>query len=121
MITRFDSLVWISARGEALSINEMETDHLMNTLKMFVQKPTVVVSMLIRDIESTPQRNCCTPWTKEGTAYAIPQSIHNVTSMTSEELRTYAVNSRLGCAMKAELVKRGVNVDSYLALLDSVN
>lgn len=57
MKTRFDGTVWIGAGGTAFLPAEMDTDHLLNTLKMLKNRPAVVVTMVVRDIESTP--DCC--------------------------------------------------------------
>lgn len=119
MLTRFDTLVWTTARGEVLTMKEMETDHLLNTLKMLAQKPTVVVSMLIKDAESLSMPHCCTPWTKDQPQNVIAQSIHSITSMTAEEVCNYALDSCLGQAIQSELMARGVNINCYLTLLGS--
>ena len=53
MKTRFDiPNVWITAAGEVISVQNMETPHLLNTVKMLIQKPSRVLSMLIVDIEN---------------------------------------------------------------------
>ena len=57
MKTRFDGGFWIGASGQAFSPVEMTTDHLLNTVKMLKNRPAVVVSMIVRDIEATP--DCC--------------------------------------------------------------
>lgn len=57
MKTRFDGGFWIGASGQAFSPVEMTTDHLLNTVKMLKNRPAVVVSMIVRDIEAAP--DCC--------------------------------------------------------------
>lgn len=42
MKTRFDGKLWIGAFGLALEVKDMETAHLLNTVKMLVQKPARV-------------------------------------------------------------------------------
>ena len=54
MKTRFDGNMWIGAGGTAFMPSEMDTDHLLNTLKMLKNRPAVVVTMVVRDIESAP-------------------------------------------------------------------
>lgn len=39
MKTRFDGKIWVMAYGVAIEVKEMETAHLLNTVKMLVQKP----------------------------------------------------------------------------------
>lgn len=52
MNTRFDGQLWIGAFGVTLEVKEMETGHLLNTVKMLLQKPARVQAMLVADIES---------------------------------------------------------------------
>lgn len=52
MKTRFDGKLWIGAFGLALEVKVMETAHLLNTVKMLVQKPARVQAMLVTDIEN---------------------------------------------------------------------
>lgn len=118
MKTRFDGTVWIGAGGTAFLPIEMDTDHLLNTLKMLKNRPAVVVTMVVRDIESTP--DCC-PFSPFGNSHAdvVKQSLFNITSMTPEQVSAYALNSTLGTAMKAELISRGVNVENYLSMIET--
>lgn len=116
MTTRFDTTKWTTAKGDMLAVKEMETEHLLNVLKMLVQKPTIVVSMLICDIEAETSP-CYEPWTKEGLAETKFQSLHNATSMSADEILEYVLTCRLGTAMLTELSIRGINVDRYLILL----
>lgn len=51
MKTRFDGKIWVMAYGVAIEVKEMETAHLLNTVKMLVQKPARVQAMLVDDIE----------------------------------------------------------------------
>lgn len=52
MKTRFDETkYWITAGGEAIRLCDMETSHLLNTVKMLLQKPTRTQAMLVIDIE----------------------------------------------------------------------
>ena len=120
MNTRFDTMYWTTARGDVLSVKEMGTEHLMNTLNIFSRRPTAVISMLIRDIEASAAACSCVPWTKENQQGVVTQSIHSVTSMTAEEACMYALNSCLGQAMQTELTSRGVNINNYFDLLKSV-
>lgn len=118
MKTRFDGTLWIGAGGQAFRPAEMETDHLLNTLKMLKNRPAVVVTMVVRDIESTP--DCC-PFDPFGNCHGdvVKQSLFNITSMTPEQVSVYALNSTLGTAMKAELISRGVNVENYLSMIET--
>lgn len=118
MKTRFDGTVWIGAGGTAFLPAEMDTDHLLNTLKMLKNRPAVVITMVVRDIESTP--DCC-PFDPFGNCHGdvVKQSLFNITSMTPEQVSAYALNSTLGTAMKAELISRGVNVENYLSMIET--
>lgn len=118
MKTRFDGTVWIGAGGTAFLPAEMDTDHLLNTLKMLKNRPAVVVTMVVRDIESNP--DCC-PFDPFGNCHGdvVKQSLFNITSMTPEQVSVYALNSTLGTAMKAELISRGVNVENYLSMIET--
>lgn len=112
MKTRFDGTLWIGAGGQAFRPAEMGTDHLLNTVKMLKNRPGVVVSMVVRDIEATP--DCC-PFDPFGGGHSelVKQSLFNITSLSPEQVSDYALNSPLGMAMKAELLSRGVNVENY--------
>lgn len=118
MKTRFDGTVWIGAGGTAFLPAEMNTDHLLNTLKMLKNRPAVVVTMVVRDIESTT--DCC-PFDPFGNCHGdvVKQSLFNITPMTPEQVSAYALNSTLGTAMKAELISRGVNVENYLSMIET--
>lgn len=118
MKTRFDGNYWIGAGGIAFNPAEMETDHLLNTLKMIKSKPAIVLSMVVRDIEATP--DCC-PFTPFGGGHTdlVKQSLFNLTSMTPEQVSDYALNSPLGTSMKNELIRRGVNIENYLTMVES--
>lgn len=118
MKTRFDGTYWIGAGGTAFTPSEMDTDHLLNTLKMLKSKPAVVISMVVRDVEASP--DCC-PFSPFGGGHAdlVKASLFNLTSMTPEQVSAYALNSTLGNAMKAELISRGVNVDNYLTMVET--
>lgn len=120
MVTRFDEAqYWRTARGEVLLISEMETSHLMNTLRMFIRKPYFIASMLIADIEANAQNTVnssvwmpdvvCQPNVKK-------DSIYNVTSMTDQQLTDYVFSTPLVCAMEQELNNRGVNVENMMQL-----
>lgn len=115
MKTRFDdNKIWLTTNN-AFSIVDMETDHLINTLKMFATKPSRVMSMLVYDIEHNP--TTITAWSPLGDDNEIiEKSIYNATSMSADELTAYALNSPLGIAMTDELRRRGVNVDNVITM-----
>lgn len=113
MKTRFDGTLWIGAGGQAFRPAEMGTDHLLNTVKMLKNRPGVVIAMVVRDIEATP--DCC-PFDPFGGGHSelVKQSLFNITSLSPEQVSDYALNSPLGMAMKAELLSRGVNVENLI-------
>lgn len=114
MKTRFDCEgVWIIGFGQVLSVSEMETAHLLNTVRMLVQKPARTLSMLISDIESASFSE--TVWTAHN-AVDKKQSLRNVTSLSDTELTEYAVNSPMFKSMIEELKSRGVNTDNIVKL-----
>lgn len=118
MKTRFDGTLWIGAGGCVFHPEEMETDHLLNTVKMLKSKPHITVNMIVRDVEASP--DCC-PFTPFGNGHAdlVKASLFNITSMTPEQVAEYALNSNLGRALKAELIRRGVNVENYLSMVEA--
>lgn len=121
MKTRFDGTYWIGAGGSVFTPSEMDTDHLLNTLKMLKSKPAVVISMVVRDVEAAPDCHPFDPFDPLGGDHAavVRKSLFNLTSMTPEQVSNYALNSTLGVAMRIELVNRGVNVDNYLTMVES--
>jgi hypothetical protein len=97
-----------------LELNEMSTDHLLNTVKMLVQKPSRVQAMLVSDIErATFEEDVWTPHKPEDTR---KHSIHNITSLSSEELAEYVAGTPLFKALLEELENRGVNMENILEL-----
>lgn len=118
MKTRFDiPNVWITAGGEAMTVQNMETPHLMSTVKMLIQKPSRVLSMLIDDIENA---------TFTGPVWTVKdlhrkQSLNNVTSLSADELVEYVKETPLFRSMVAELQARGVNTDNVVQLFSSAD
>lgn len=113
MKTRFDyEGVWITSLG-AMPVADMDTAHLMNTVKMLIQKPARTLSMLISDIENATFSE--TVWTAHN-AVDKKQSLRNVTSLSDTELTEYAINSPLFKSMIDELKSRGVNTDNIVKL-----
>lgn len=87
MKTRFDySGVWITGVGEAVPVGNMETPHLLNTVRMLVQKPARTLSILVADIEHATFSD--TVWTPFN-ADDRKQSLKNVTSLSDAELVEY--------------------------------
>lgn len=117
MKTRFDETkVWVTGMGEVIKIANMETTHLMNTIKMFAQKPYISMGIIVKDIErnsvyrgvgEAPMHNSKTDDDVK------KQSISNITSMSEQEIVTYTFNSPLGQAMLLELQSRGVNIQNF--------
>ena len=122
MKTRFDETkYWVTGMGLVTEIPDMETSHLMNTVRMFVVKPHTTMGMLISDVERNPVCNGANePWTPNirGNVQDVRrQSISNITSMTEKELIEYTLNSPLCQAMLAELENRGVNVENLVGMV----
>lgn len=115
MNTRFDGQRWIGAFGIVFEVKEMETEHLLNTVKMLLQKPNRVQAMLVTDIESAtfaePQ-----VWTANRKEDIRKVSIHNITSLSSAELVEYVKDTPLFKAMLEELETRGVNTENIVQL-----
>lgn len=115
MNTRFDGQRWIGALGIVFEVKEMETKHLLNTVKMLLQKPNLVQAMLVTDIESAtfaePQ-----VWTANRKEDIRKVSIHNITSLSSAELVEYVKGTPLFKAMLEELQTRGVNTENIVQL-----
>lgn len=120
MKVRFDeSKVWRTANGCTIAIADMETAHLMNTLRMFIAKPNVVMSMIAADIDNFDEDlyygGVWQP-TSSSAPHIKKESMWSATSMSAEELTSYAIESALGQAMRNELAARGVNVDNLLIM-----
>lgn len=105
MKTRFDGKIWVMAYGVAIEVKEMETAHLLNTVKMLVQKPARVQAMLVDDM-----------WTPTGEGDTRKLSLRNVTSLSADELTTYVTGTPLFKAMLEELETRGINTENIMQL-----
>lgn len=113
--TRFDeTVVWRGAGNKQYLILDMDTAHLVNTLRMFKEKPVIVISMVLDDFERS------TVFRYKGNNSDKVQSIHNLTSMSEMELRDFALNSTVAQAMVQELSKRGVNVENIMTYTGSL-
>ena len=115
MKTRFDGKIWVIAYGVAIEVKEMETAHLLNTVKMLVQKPARVQAMLVDDIERATFADP-TVWTPTGEGDTRKLSLRNVTSLSADELTTYVTGSPLFKAMLEELETRGINTENIMQL-----
>ena len=116
MKTRFDGKLWIGAFGLAMEVKDMETAHLLNTVKMLGQKPARVQAMLVTDIEDATFEEQ-EAWTPNGNGEDIrKKSLHNATSLSSEELVQYVTGTPLFKAMTEELEARGVNTENIMEL-----
>lgn len=115
MKTRFDGKIWVVAYGVAIEVKEMETAHLLNTVKMLVQKPARVQAMLVDDIERATFADP-TVWTPTGEGDTRKLSLRNVTSLSADELTTYVTGTPLFKAMLEELETRGINTENIMQL-----
>lgn len=115
MKTRFDGKIWVMAYGVAIEVKEMETAHLLNTVKMLVQKPARVQAMLVDDIERATFADP-TVWTPTGEGDTRKLSLRNVTSLSADELTTYVTGTPLFKAMLEELETRGINTENIMQL-----
>lgn len=115
MKTRFDGKIWVMAYGVAIEVKEMETAHLLNTVKMLVQKPARVQAMLVDDIERATFADPMV-WTPTGEGDTRKLSLRNVTSLSADELTTYVTGTPLFKAMLEELETRGINTENIMQL-----
>ena len=115
MKTRFDGKIWVMAYGVAIEVEKMETAHLLNTVKMLVQKPARVQAMLVDDIERATFADP-TVWTPTGEGDTRKLSLRNVTSLSADELTTYVTGTPLFKAMLEELETRGINTENIMQL-----
>lgn len=115
MKTRFDGKIWVMAYGVAIEVKEMETAHLLNTVKMLVQKPARVQAMLVDDIERATFADP-TVWTPTGEGDTRKLSLRNVTSLSADELTTYVTGTPLFKAVLEELETRGINTENIMQL-----
>lgn len=119
MHTRFDNTsVWITADHRVISIKDMETTHILNTLRMLICKPHTTMSMLITDIEKSVEDATLEPWypSAKDRKKCKKKSLSNATSMKPEEIIAYVIESPLCSAMLKELRNRGVNTDNMLSI-----
>jgi hypothetical protein len=114
MKTRFDYPgIWITGAGEVVSVGSMETPHLLNTVRMLVQKPARTLSILVSDIErANISDSVWTPFNADDRR----QSIKNVTSLSDAEIVEYVQATPLFKSMIEELQERGVNTKNILNL-----
>ena len=118
MKTRFDNYgVWITACGEIKKVSDMDTTHILNTMRMLIQKPSRTVGMLIHAVENS-ECGTFSAW-EPNFKVTVERSIHNITSMTADELKAYVKRTPLFQSMFSECVKRGVNMDNVLSILES--
>lgn len=115
MKTRFDGKIWVMVYGVAIEVKEMETAHLLNTVKMLVQKPARVQAMLVDDIERATFADP-TVWTPTGEGDTRKLPLRNVTSLSADELTTYVTGTPLFKAMLEELETRGINTENIMQL-----
>lgn len=115
MKTRFDGKIWIMAYGVAIEVKEMETAHILNTVKMLVQKPARVQAMLVDDVERATFADP-TVWTPTSEGNTRKLSLRNVTSLSADELTTYVTGTPLFKAMLEELETRGINTENIMQL-----
>lgn len=117
MKTRFDFTdIWVTADGTAAPLKEMSTSHLLNTVKMLVQKPSRTLSILISDIESNAFSGMV--WTADINGENQKKSLENVTSLSEAGLVEYVQKTPLFNAMLSELAERGVNVGNVMDLFE---
>lgn len=125
MFTRFDDNNWICSKKIKHSLNELETEQLMEIAKTLYTRPTTIMGMMVMDVEDSVNPNSVnspsnlTPWNKDW-EYMLKESISNITSMTADDIIKYAFGSRLGRCLQFELARRGVNLQNYLSMLESV-
>lgn len=111
--TRFDNgETWIDAKGQEWKITEMSTLHLVNLYTMFLMKPERIMSMLLHDVETMDYEDRVWNLHNKRDAAALRRSVENITSLSADELRTFALEMPLGEAVLTELRGRGVNVEN---------
>lgn len=116
MLTRFEQgELWFTGFHQPIQITEMGTSHLLNTVKMLIQKPDIVQSMLIVDLESGEFSD--NVWRATKPEDDRKQSIFNATSLNTEQLIDYVCESTLFKAMLQQLEERGVNVKNIISLI----
>lgn len=117
MKTRFDyENVWITGSGEAVSVVSMTTPHLLDTVKILLQKPARVLSILVSDIESAAFYD--TVWAAHNMIDS-KKSLKNITSLSESELVEYVKTTPLFNSMLTTLSERGVDVDNIIKLYSS--
>lgn len=103
--TRFDdSEVW-ETKNETYEIPEMETSHIINLLHMFRTKPVVIMNILLDSVDEA---------SFSFSRKKRREAIHEITSMSEDELIEVAMSSTLVSALCDQLEERGVNVENIL-------
>ena len=123
MKTRFCNYgLWITATGEVRNVSDMDTDHIFNTVRMLLQKPSRVINMLIKDMEDYANVSSFqifpVAWEPDIDS-VLKKSIHNVTSMTVKQLVNYVKKTPLFQSMCDELERRGVNVTNIISVFET--
>ena len=108
--TRFDDPEEWVTKTASYEICEMETMHLINTIRMFQRSPMAVLSVLLEAVDE----NTFTFSRRSKQKSAVDE----ITSMSEEELIEVAMTSPLICAMWDELTERGVNVENVINIED---
>lgn len=113
--TRFDRTIWENSKGEVNDVQEMETGHLLNILKMLMVKPYKITSMVVFDIEKFYRP---TSYVKRNWVIHEEQvDMSEISQMNAFTLREFALNSTFGQAAQRELNKRGINLREYLNMV----
>lgn len=113
--TRFDQgEYWITAAGFEIEIEDMETTHIMNTIKLMYRKPLTVQNLIIKDLEANGVQVAWNPSPFRPQRNLLAEGIQNATSMTIAQTREYLQGCKLFQAFFVELARRGVNVQVFL-------
>lgn len=131
-ITRFDQpVVWATSTHKGTFLTEMDTEHLMNILAMFIRHPLRTQQMMVYDLQEvanspySPQRHHSPPveYPVPGWRNYVPNSqdhsfiyhaVYSVTSQDLEETRLFAMSSPLGEAIQEQLRSRGINTVAFI-------
>lgn len=116
MKTRFDNAeMWRTNNDTAVSIQELETSHLMNIVRMLLRRPETVQTMLVCDIERQSRNVWRANDLVDEDAVA---SIHNATSMTPRDgYRAPPLFTAIVITLEGRGVNTSVLIGSVLAEL----
>lgn len=112
IVTRFDQSEYLEDSGKYTLIRELETTKLMSILANYYKYPSEIITNMVYDIENQLFSSFMI-----NAEERVRESIHEVTSLTLDQVMKYFSVCKFTQAITKELEERGVNNVGYLNLL----